>query len=168
MLVSVVIEVPEFIVSRAAELGIDIEREFLEYIINRLCLDPKMEMKIHLDLARKFLDEGKRLADKDPIQASEKLYKATEEAIKALAICLNLSEVLSKVNTKGRWTITDLETAVRVLKRSIGKIVMNAWDHAWYLHVMGFHEAKLDREGVKERIEPIEDLIRKALETCSM
>jgi hypothetical protein len=46
----------------------------------------------HLDLAIKYLEEGESLADKDPIQASEKLYKAAEEAVKALALALNIDE----------------------------------------------------------------------------
>lgn len=32
------------------------------------------------------------LINKDPVQASEKLYKAAEETVKALAIKLNLDE----------------------------------------------------------------------------
>ena len=161
-----IIEIPEVIASKAAELGIDIEREVLEYIIKRLGLDPKAEVEVHLNLAKKFLEEGRKLVDKDPIQASEKLYKAAEEAIKALAIHLNLSNILSRVTARGRWTIADMEKTVRILKKKIGKIMMEAWDTAWYLHVLGFHEAKLDSEGVKERIEPIEALIKVAQEIC--
>jgi len=41
---------------------------------------------VHLNLALKYLEEGKTLSDKDPIQASEKLYKAAEEALKAMAL----------------------------------------------------------------------------------
>jgi len=52
----------------------------------------------------------------DVIQASEKLYKAAEEAI-------------------------------------------NYWDSAWTLWVEGFHEAKLDLEEVKERLEDIKRLV---------
>jgi len=44
---------------------------------------------------------------------------------------------------------------------------MDAWDLAWYLRVMGFHEAKLDSESVSERIAPIEKLIRKTSEMIS-
>jgi len=44
----------------------------------------------HLELAERFLTEGRGLIDKDPVQASEKLYKAAEEAVKAIAIALDL------------------------------------------------------------------------------
>jgi hypothetical protein len=47
-----------------------------------------------------------------PIQASEKLYKAAEEAVEALALHLGLSEVLEKVEGRGWWATTDLEKAV--------------------------------------------------------
>lgn len=163
----VTLKVPEYIVSLASKLGVDIEKEFLEYIIRRLNLDPASEMRVHLDLARRFLEEGKKLVNEDPIQASEKLYKSVEEAIKALALHYNINQIISRVRAQGRWTITDLEKAVKILKKEMGDIVMDAWDHAWYLHVMGFHEAKLDSESVSERIAPIEKLIRKTSEMIS-
>ena len=40
----------------------------------------------HVELALKYLEEGGALIYKDPVKASEKLYKATEEAEKTLAI----------------------------------------------------------------------------------
>jgi hypothetical protein len=36
----------------------------------------------HLKIAMRYLEEGINLVDKDPVQASEKLYKAAEEAVK--------------------------------------------------------------------------------------
>jgi hypothetical protein len=39
----------------------------------------KRAVESHLELASRYLDEGRRLVDKDPVQASEKLYKASEE-----------------------------------------------------------------------------------------
>lgn len=161
-----VVEIPRLIVSKAAELGIDLEREVIDYIIRRLNLDPKSEVRVHLELAKRFLEEGKKLVDADPIQASEKLYKAAEEAVKALTIHLNLEDILSRVTSRGRWTITDMDKAVRILKKKIGKIAIEAWDTAWYLHVLRFHETKLDSEGIKERIEPIESLIELAQKLC--
>jgi len=40
--------------------------------------------------------------DKGPVQASEKLYKATEEAVKALAIHYNLSDILEVIGKRDR------------------------------------------------------------------
>lgn len=78
------------------------------------------DAKRHLELAEKYLEEGRALVEKDSIQASEKLYKAAEEAVEALALHLGLSEVLEKVEGRGRWTTTDLEKAVlKYLRRSV-------------------------------------------------
>jgi hypothetical protein len=118
--------------------------------------------EVHLELAVKFLAEGKALADRDPVQASEKLYKAAEEAVKALAIRLNLSEVLRRVEERGRWTVADLEKAVLKSSERLGGWVRQSWDAAWVLHVWGFHEARLDAEDVKARAPDVERLVEGA------
>jgi hypothetical protein len=46
------------------------------------------ETRRHLELAERFLVDGKEL----PVQASEKLYNAAEEAVKAIATALKLPE----------------------------------------------------------------------------
>lgn len=90
----------------------------------------KMGMR-HSEFAITFLSEGENLVDRgDVIQASEKRYKAAEEAI------------------KGRARISLL-----------GKEIRHYWDSAWTLHVEGFHEAKLDLEEVKERLEDVKRLV---------
>jgi hypothetical protein len=44
------------------------------------------------------------LIDRDPVQASEKLYKAAEEAVKAIAIALNLPEAIKALErVAGRY-----------------------------------------------------------------
>jgi len=53
-----------------------------------------------LDL--RYLEEGKTLLGRDPVQASERLYKAVEEVVKALAVHFNLGEVLENVERRGR------------------------------------------------------------------
>jgi len=87
----------------------------------------------HLDLALRFLEEGKALVDKDPVQASEKLYKAAEEVVKALTICYNLSEVLDVVEERGRWTIAELEEAVELIGKRVGEWFITSRDAAWVL-----------------------------------
>ena len=60
------------------------------------------EAERHLALALRYLEEGKTLIEKDPVKASEKLYKAAEEAVKALAIGLDLEQ--ARIATKeGTW-----------------------------------------------------------------
>jgi hypothetical protein len=110
----------------------------------------------------RYLEEGEVLIDRDPVQASEKLYKAAEEVVKALTTHFNISEVLNTVNSRGRWTVTDLEKAVRVIARKIGSWFVDAWDAANYLHVWGFHEAKLESDDIRIRLPHIERMVSEA------
>ena len=121
----------------------------------------------HVELALKCLEEGRALADKDPVQASEKLYKAAEEAVKALALHFGLSDVLEKVEERGRWTVTELDKAASRISGKLGEWFSAAWDRANYLHVWGFHEAKLDSDSVKERAPDIERMVLEAKKTLS-
>lgn len=141
-------------------MGVDAESWIIDLVLRQLNLDPIDEAEVHLELAERFLEEGKGLVDKDPVQASEKLYKATEEAVKAAAYRMGLQDILSKVKDRGRWTITDLERVVRVLVKELGKQILDSWDHANYLHVWGFHETKLDSEAIRERLPYIEGVVK--------
>ncbi len=76
----------EQLINEAIRRGIDV----IDLLSKALDLDPEERAVAHLELAEKFLNEGVGLVDKDPAQASEKLYKAAEEAVKALAITLGL------------------------------------------------------------------------------
>lgn len=111
----------------------------------------------HSELAIKFLREGENLVDRgDVIQASEKLYKTAEEAVKGQARIHALAkDVYAEAERRGRWNTTLLFKAARVL----GKEIRHYWDSAWTLHVEGFHEAKLDLEEVKERLEDVKRLV---------
>ena len=100
----------------------------------------------------KFIERG------DPIESSEKLYKAAEECIKSLAEKLSLEEAKA-AEERGRWTVTLLEKAVGELTDKFGIDIENGWDAANHLHVWGFHEIKLDLEDVKRRIPKIRRLI---------
>ena len=126
-----------------------------------LNLDPKTVAEARLELAERYLAEGKELVDRDPVRASEKLYKVAEECVKALAIHYNLEYILGNVEKRGRWTVTDLEKVVEEISRRVDELFVSLWDHAWVLHVWGFHEAKLDSESVKMRIKYIESMLEK-------
>jgi hypothetical protein len=116
----------------------------------------------HLELSAKYLNEGKSLIDKNPIQASEKLYKAAEEVVKALTIYFNLSDIIEKVNERKRWTVTELDKASRMISEKLGKWFRSSWDTAWSLHVWGFHEEKLDSESVRDRLPYIGKMVMEA------
>ena len=71
------------------------------------------------ELAERFLAEGRELIDKDPVQASEKLYKAAEEAVKALATALNLPEARKAIESGG-WRSKLLEKAAQGIAKTLG------------------------------------------------
>lgn len=157
------IEIPEKLVEEIRKKGINIETEIIDYLLKKLELDPDEEAKIHLELAGKFLVEGKNMLNKDPIQASEKMYKAAEECIKALTLNKKYKDILEKVGTKNRWGVNELDKSVIKLSKEAGEWLISSWDTAWTLHVWGFHEAKLDKEEIKERIKYIEKIYKYTL-----
>ncbi|MCD6456275.1 MAG: PaREP1 family protein [Methanophagales archaeon] len=117
----------------------------------------------HLELALRMFEDAKGCIEKeDAVQASEKLYKASEEALKVLAERFALREYV-EAERKGRWSVALLFRAVRKLSE-INPAIINFWDHAWTLHVEGFHEARLTIEDVKEREKFIEELVKIAKE----
>ncbi|WP_420809233.1 PaREP1 family protein [Acidianus ambivalens] len=110
----------------------------------------------------KFLEEADELLKKgDTAQASEKLYKAAEEAIKFLSYRENIN-VLSKVKKEDRWKSEFLFDASLQLSTFYPEI-KDIWKSAWILHVEGFHETRLDENKVKFYAENVKKL-RKILE----
>jgi len=129
------IYIPEKPYREIVRRGLDIESFVLSLIVDSLGLDSEERKEIGIELARKYLEEGKSLVDKDPVQASEKLYKAVEECVKILAIHLNLSEVLSRVESRGRWTVTDFIEAVRAIaKNLIHGLYSHGIPHGLYMY----------------------------------
>ena len=108
----------------------------------------------------KYLKEGKEYIERwDPVQASEKLYKAAEEAVKKLAEYFSVPEY-EEVRKRGRWTAPLLFSVVRKLSEGVNMEITNWWAQAWFLHVEGFHEARLNIEEVRFRLKFIEELIK--------
>jgi hypothetical protein len=110
-------------------------------------------------LILKWIKEADELLEKgDVVQASEKYYKAAEEAIKLLVKTLNLTNILEKVAKRKVWDSRLLFDAARMISQEI----YNIWKNAWYLHVYGFHEMKLSDKEVKlisSNIHRIEDIL---------
>jgi hypothetical protein len=132
-------------------------------------LEPRKPVRIrsdvykHVELAEKLLSEGRELIYRDPVQASEKLYKAAEEAVKALAKAFNLPQV-DEAEKIGRWTAELLFRAVNALAKKLGDEIYIGWHTAWFLHVEGFHEVRLDSDYIAanySRIETIVNLMKK-------
>ena len=118
----------------------------------------------HLEVASRMFEEAKEYIEKeDAVQTSEKLYKASEEALKVLAARFGLPEY-DEAEKRGRWSAVLLDRAARRLSEIISPEIKNFWMHAWFLHVEGFHEARLRIEDVKFRVNFIEELIKLAEE----
>jgi hypothetical protein len=78
-----------------------------------------------------WMSLSRELVERSPVQASEELYKAAEEAVKALAHHFGLSAVLEKVEKRGRWTAAELEKAVEAISEGAGGRLRRAWGTAW-------------------------------------
>ena len=76
------VTIPSMLIEELRRRGLDPEDVVLNALINVIHLDPNIVVEARLELAVKYLNEGRVLIDKDPVQASEKLYKAAEEAVK--------------------------------------------------------------------------------------
>lgn len=119
-----------------------------------------MNEDMHRELTTRMLADARECIEKgDAVQASEKLYKAAEEAVKVLAGRFELPEYEDAMRM-GRWTTPLLFRAVGRMVEQLGRGIRHYWDSAWTLHVEGFHEARLDIESVAERVEDIEELVR--------
>lgn len=110
-------------------------------------------LKEDIEFIEKTLAEGKEYISKgEPVQASEKLYKAVEESIKLLAQKQGLPEY-EEAQREGRWWSRLLSRAARRLTRELGEErIVNAWTHAFDLHTWGFHECSLKVEDVEQDI----------------
>jgi hypothetical protein len=64
-----------------------------------------------------------------------------------------------EVEEKGMWATPLLFSAVRSLRGKVNPDIIHWWAQAWILHVEGFHEARLNIEEVKARVEFIEKLV---------
>jgi hypothetical protein len=126
-LTSIQIFIPKRLAEELEKRGYVIEDVLLDSLSKVLNLDPEIVAESHLELAERYLKEGKDLIDKDPIQASEKLYKAAEECVKALTIHLKIEDVLRSVESRGRRTATDLERAVKEISKRLSKHFLISW-----------------------------------------
>jgi hypothetical protein len=81
--------------------GVDPGSYIVDLLVRPLSLNPMVGVEAHLELALGCLEEGRRLTNDGPVQASEKLYKAREEVVKALAN-YNLDDVLGRAAERGR------------------------------------------------------------------
>ncbi|ADY00781.1 PaREP1 domain containing protein [Vulcanisaeta moutnovskia 768-28] len=146
--------IPQSLIDVLRRRGLDVDY-IIDILTTKLELDPSDAARAHAELALTAFNEGLSFVDKgDVMQASEKLYKAVEECIKALAIVRGLDEAKEALS-KGRWTVSLLDNAASKL----GEIVERAWDAAYFLHINGFHEVRIGIDEVRRRVKYITPLI---------
>jgi len=148
----------EELVKRARELDIDIE-DLIITAISRS--DPSNGLRLRLELARRYLNEAEDYVRRnDPVQASERAYKAAGEVVKALAEIHNLPEHQEALR-EGRWYTYMLFTASSKLSERVGEWVSLGWNTAYSLHVWGFHEAKLSTGDVEVALKVVKRMVDK-------
>jgi len=144
------VPVPKRLVKEARRRGLDAEDIVVEALAKALNMDPREVAKARIELAERMLREAEGYIGKgDAVHASEKLYKAVEECIKALAEALRVG-VLEEVERRGRWETWLLGRAARELAEKLSEDrVRLAWKDAYDVHVWGFHESRYGVEDVK-------------------
>ncbi|WP_292000505.1 PaREP1 family protein [Caldivirga sp.] len=153
-------EISRVIYEKIQELGLDLEDLVAYSLIRFTSLDPGELARARVELAERYLNEAREyLTRGDAVQASEKLYKAVEEAVKALAEEYNVPEYQQAVK-EGRWFAYLLGRAARTLSVKLNEPrITYAWSIAYDLHIWGFHEGKYGVDYVKIDIPHVEWLI---------
>jgi hypothetical protein len=138
--------IPEKILREVEKRGLNVT----DLILSSLKIDPEVALEARLEMAENYLREAEEYISKnDPIQASEKLYKAVEESIKTLAQLLDTPEYQTATK-EGRWWTQLLGKAARRLSRLLDEPRLEyVWAIAYDIHVWGFHEAKYSTEDIR-------------------
>ena len=110
--------------------------------------------------SRNFFEKGKKIIEKDPIQASEKLYKTAENCIKILSQKYAQRQ-LEFAREHRSWKGLLDGISHKIDEALPGKNVENYWKTAFKLHVDGFHEGKMPPEEItKYYLGDIEELLK--------
>lgn len=157
--------IPDRLAREARRRGLDLEALVLDVLAEKLSDDPAEELWIRLEVAEHMIQRAKEELDRrDPVEASEKAYKAVEEAVKILARLHDLEEC-SRARNEGGWWSRLLARAARRLAVITGdNLVVEAWANAFDLHVHGFHGHACGVEEVKAALPIVEKLVKKARE----
>ncbi len=116
-----------------------------------------------LETACRLYEEAITLLERDPVQASEKLYKVVENCIKALAVLYNVEEY-EIARKEGTWWSKLLARAAHKLSKLLNNdIIVRAWQAGFELHVYGFHEEAYTQQEIKDVIPIIEELLKLSL-----
>jgi len=149
----------EEIVRRLRERGIDVEDVLIAALAKQ---DPQESVRLRISLAERYMAECEEyLKEGDPVQASEKAYKVAEEVVKALAEKFGIPEFQMALK-EGRWYTYLLGKASNTLARMLGGWIADGWSNAYFLHVWGFHEAKLAVEDMTSYVNRVKEMLNEA------
>ncbi|MFN3805424.1 MAG: PaREP1 family protein [Pyrobaculum sp.] len=162
---SLTVTLPEKVREKAREEGVDAATFFstlLDLVLEMALAKPlpHVEFQLRRQLAETYLEEGISLVEKNPTEASLKLYKAAEEAIKAIALALGLKNTWTKEEDKFT-EFKELEKIVTTLAKKYGDDVVAWWSAAVTLYDLGYIEGRLGAEHVKRRIPYVQRLVNK-------
>ncbi|MDT7902404.1 MAG: PaREP1 family protein [Acidianus sp.] len=109
-----------------------------------------------------LIKEADELLEKgDTVQASEKYYKAAEEAIKLITKTLNIQDVLQKVKEEGYWSLGILHDAVvEISQRLNNDRIIELWKSAVIIFTVSLPKNILiiETEKVKELVKLADEI----------
>jgi len=109
-----------------------------------------------------LIKEADELLEKgDTVQASEKYYKAAEEAIKLITKTLNIQDVLQKVKEEGYWGLGILHDAVvEISQRLNNDRIIELWKSAVIIFTVNLPKNILiiEAEKVKELVKLADEI----------
>ena len=111
------------------------------------------------ELRKRFREAIGYLKKGDSVQATEKLYKVAENAVKILSEINKIPEY-EKARQEGTWWTKLLDKAAKRLRDIYGEELLDAWTTAYKFHQKGFHEEQLTLEDILEEAYKIEDLLK--------
>ncbi|MCH4816848.1 MAG: PaREP1 family protein [Saccharolobus sp.] len=107
-----------------------------------------------LTSAEAYLQEADEVLEKgDIVQASEKYYKAVEEAIKILAI-ENKITTLDEAKAKGSWDLETLNKAVNELAKIYGERIIIDWSAS-----VSLVTTNLNPDSIRDIAKYVKDLV---------
>ncbi len=118
--------------------------------------EPKCKVKELWEKIKEALDYIRK---GDPVQASEKLYKVAEDAIKILAQTNRLPE-WEKAQKEDNWWTKLLDRAAERLRTIYGEEVGEAWTIAYRFRMEGCHEESLTVDEIIRGVHKIVDLVK--------
>jgi len=97
---TITLKLPEIIARRIKDLGVDIEAKVIDLIVKELKLNPGEEALVHLELAMRFLKEGRKLISRDNVQACVvKHWRKLNVTVEPIIYSHRCSNILKTLNT---------------------------------------------------------------------